>query len=260
MGKERALGWLKLARAAVPGVAFLLLVTLLLKGQTVGGKSVLSPQLVYAQSPVLAISKSASPDPVVAGGKLTYIITITNTQSTALTGVVVWDMVPEHTTFSSVNSRDGQWIMRSPGAGKRGEVSWEAAEPLLPDQVAYLEMVVQVEEGWAGSIVNADYGVTIEGVNEPVIGQPVMTHVVQPTPTATPSPMPTATPIPPTATPIPTATPTPRPATSTPTPSPTPAPPSKSPESQMGLLLGIVSIIAVSVPVAAWFVKSRGKG
>jgi len=255
MGKRRTLGWLKLARAIVPGLALLLGAALALKE-----RAVLSPQLAHAQSPVLAISKSASPDPVVAGEKLTYVITITNTQSTALTGVVVRDMVPEHTTFSLVNSRGGQWIMRSPGGGKRGEVSWEAAEPLLPDQTAHLEMVVQVEEGWTGPIVNADYGATIEGLDEPVIGPPVTTHVVQPTPTTTPTPMPTATPMPPTSTPTPTATPTPRPATSTPIPSPTPVPPLKSPGGQMGLLLGIVSIVAVLVPVAAWFVKSKGEG
>jgi uncharacterized repeat protein (TIGR01451 family) len=241
----------------VPGCVLLLLVALALKGQAVGGEGAWSPQLAHAQSPILAIGKSASPDPVVAGEKLTYVITITNTQSTALTGIVVRDMVPEHTTFSSVNSRGGQWIMRSPGRGKRGEVSWEAVEPLLPDQTAHLEMVVQVEEGGGGLVINADYEATIEGVDEPVIGQPVTTHVVQPTPTVTPTSMPTATPMPPTFTPIPTVTPTPQPATLTPTPFPTSVPALKSPGSQMGYLLGTVSIVAVLVPVAAWFVKSK---
>lgn len=261
MGKKRIPSWLRPARAIVPGFALLVLVVLAFKGQAVGSEGVLSLQLVaHAQSPVLIISKSASPDPVVAGERLTYVITISNTQSAALTGVVVRDMVPEHTTFSSVNSRGGQWIMRSPGGGNRGEVSWEALEPLLPDQTAHLEMVVQVEEGWAGLVINTDYEATTGGLDDPVIGQPVTTHVVRPTPTATPSPMPTATPMPPTFTPIPTATPTPWPATSTPTPPPTPASPLKSPGSQIELLLGIVSIVAVVVPVAAWFVKSKGKG
>jgi uncharacterized repeat protein (TIGR01451 family) len=240
MGKERTLGWLKSARATVSGFALFLLVVLAFKGQAVGSEGVLSLQLVaHAQSPVLIISKSASPDPVVAGERLTYVITISNTQSAALTGVVVRD---------------------SPGGGNRGEVSWEALEPLLPDQTAHLEMVVQVEEGWAGLVINADYEATTGGLDDPVIGHPVTTHVVRPTPTATPSPMPTATPMPLTFTPIPTATPTPWPATSTPTPPPTPASPLKSPGSQIELLLGIVSIVAVVVPVAAWFVKSKGKG
>ncbi|MDH4138935.1 MAG: DUF11 domain-containing protein, partial [Anaerolineae bacterium] len=176
-----------------------------------------TPTPINTPTPVLAISKSASPDPVVAGGRLTYVITITNTQSIALTGVVVRDMVPEHTSFSSVSSRGGQWIMRSPGTGNRGEVSWEAVESLLPDQTAHLEMVVQVEEGWAGFLVNADYEATIEGVDEPVIGQPVTTHVVQPTPTVTPTPTLTAIP-------MPTDTPTPMPPTTTPTLTNTPTP------------------------------------
>ena len=258
MGKERTLGWLKLARAMVPGVAFLLLVALALKGQ-----AGLSPQPVHAQSPVLAISKSASPDPVVAGERLTYVIMITNTGDVPLTGVLVTDTVPDNTTFVMVSSPDGDWLMCSPGRDKVGDVMWKAEAPLLPGQAARLQFVVKTAPANSLPIVNSTYGVIADGLEAVVTGEPLRTEVVLYTPMATATPTPTATPMPPTPTPpVSTATPTPWPATSTstPTPSPTPTPPLKPPQSPMRLLLGTMSIFAVLVPVAAWFIKSKGKG
>lgn len=258
MGKERPLGWLKLAKAIIPGIALLLLVALALKGQAVGGESVLSPQLAHAQSPVLAISKSASPTPVVAGGELTYIITITNTGDVPLQGVVVTEVLPEGTVAHAMDGLDGQWAMHSADRGR--VLVWEARAPLPPGQPMRLKCIVLVDPGREQPVVNADYKAVAEGWDSPVTGQPVTVQVASPTPTITPRPSPTPTPtMPPTPTPIPTATPSPWPATSTPPPSPTSAPPLKSAGSQMGLLLGIVSIVVVLVPVATWFVKSKGK-
>lgn len=258
MGRKRTLRWLKPARAMVPCMALLLLVALALKGQ-----AVFSPQLVHAQSPVLAVSKSASPDPVVAGERLTYVIVITNTGDIPLTGVVVSDTVPADTTFLMVSSPDGNWLMGSPGRGNMGDVMWKAEAPLLPGQAAQLQFVVKTAPANSLPVVNSTYGAIADGLEAVVTGEPLRTEVVLYTPMATATPTPTATPMPPTPTPpVSTATPTPWPATSTstPTPPPTPAPQSKSPGNQMGLLLGTVSIVAVLVPVAAWFVKSKGKG
>lgn len=259
MGKGRTLGWLKPARAIVPGFTLFLLVALALKGQAVGGESVLSPQLAHAQSPVLTISKSASPDPVVAGERLTYVITITNTGDIPLTGVIVTDAVPANTTFVMVSSLDGDWLMGSPGRRNMGDVIWKAQAPLPPGQAAQLQFVVKTAPANSIPIVNSAYGAIADGWEAAATGEPLRTKVVLPTPTAIATPTPTSTPMPPTSTPVSTATPTPQPAPSTPTPSPTPAPPLKSPGSRMGLLLGIVSIVAVLVPVAAWFIKSKGK-
>jgi uncharacterized repeat protein (TIGR01451 family) len=212
-----------------------------------------------AQSPVLAISKSASPDPVVAGGELTYIITITNTGDVPLQGVVVNDEVPEHTTFSLMGARSGQWLMSGPNRGTRGPVIWKSAAPLAPGQAVQVQMVVWVDSGNQDPVTNTEYSVLADE-GEKVRGEPVTTHVMLPTPTPTP----TSTPMPPTPTRVPTSTPVPQSvvptSTVSPTRMPTPVPAPGSPVRWTGLLLGIVGTMAIFVLVVAWFVKSKGGG
>jgi uncharacterized repeat protein (TIGR01451 family) len=51
--------------------------------------------------PVLAIGKTATPNPVAPGGTITYTITYANTGNASATGVVIADAVPTNTTFVS---------------------------------------------------------------------------------------------------------------------------------------------------------------
>ena len=55
----------------------------------------------------LQISKTDSPDPVVAGNNLTYTLSITNNGPLPATGVVVTDVLPAGVTFVSANSNAG---------------------------------------------------------------------------------------------------------------------------------------------------------
>ena len=55
----------------------------------------------------LAITKSDSPDPVIAGNDLTYTVTVTNNGPDAATSVSVTDNLPSETTFVSCSSTGG---------------------------------------------------------------------------------------------------------------------------------------------------------
>ena len=50
--------------------------------------------------PALNISKTATPDPVQAGGILTYTIVVQNTGNADATGVAITDTIPLNTTFA----------------------------------------------------------------------------------------------------------------------------------------------------------------
>lgn len=231
----------------------------------------LIPSVVEAQSPPLTISKSASPDPIVAGDELTYVITITNTGHVPLTGVVMTDAVPRHTTFVLASGRGGDWWMQKPRPGEPGEIFWRHNGPLVPGQVSSLHFVVRTETSKAEPIISQGCRVIAEGWDA-MVSEPVTTQVLLPTPT----PMPLSPPMPPTATSLP----TPVPPTATLTPGPTPVPPTASPlptllltpqkdqASQapsfgppfgwVGLLIGLVVIIAASIPLLMWLAKKRG--
>ena len=66
--------------------------------------------------PLLELVKSAAPDPVEAGGLLTYTLTVTNTGIVSATGVVVTDAVPLNTTYLDCGPL--------PCGGAAGVVSW----------------------------------------------------------------------------------------------------------------------------------------
>jgi uncharacterized repeat protein (TIGR01451 family) len=70
----------------------------------------------------LSVTKSGSPDPVVAGANLTYAIGVSNAGPEAATGVTLSDQVPASTTFVSLVAPVG-WTCATPAVGGTGAVS-----------------------------------------------------------------------------------------------------------------------------------------
>src|SRR5256712_182310 len=68
-----------------------------------------------ASAPVLSVSKTAAPNPVNAGGNITYTLTYSNSGNENATGVVLSDAIPANTTFVSASA---------PGAPAGGVVTW----------------------------------------------------------------------------------------------------------------------------------------
>src|SRR5258707_5832663 len=64
-------------------------------------RSTLFPSTTLCRSPILAISKADGPDPVAAGGNITYTLSYSNTGNQNATGVVITDTIPANTSFVS---------------------------------------------------------------------------------------------------------------------------------------------------------------
>ena len=118
--------------------------------------------------PVLRISKTASPDPVLVGTPLLYRIKVTNLgqQATLLT---ITDTIPAHTSYIFGSASSGGMLV--------GEVvQWTL--PVL-DPGESLNMTFQVEVNGGQEIVNDSYAVRCdEGVY--AYGDPVVTRVKYP--------------------------------------------------------------------------------
>src|SRR5262249_40370730 len=71
----------------------------------------------------LAVTKSDSPDPVIAGTNLTYTLSLTNNGPSDAQGVVLSDVVPIGTTFVSASAPAG-WMTTAPAVGGSGTVSF----------------------------------------------------------------------------------------------------------------------------------------
>jgi uncharacterized repeat protein (TIGR01451 family) len=90
----------------------------------------------------LSVTKSDSPDPVAAGGNLTYSLTVRNSGPLAASAASLSDVVPTNTTFVSLTAAAG-WTCSTPPVGGTGTVS--CANPSMADDAsASFTLVVNV--------------------------------------------------------------------------------------------------------------------
>ena len=119
--------------------------------QSIGGPKKIG--LAYLAQADLSITKTDSPDPVIAGNDLTYTITVKNNSPSDATGVVVTDTLPSGVTYKSETHVVGSVSQAS------GLVTWNGFG-LSGDATATLMITVTVDSSTMGSITN---DVTVSG-------------------------------------------------------------------------------------------------
>jgi len=124
-------------------------------------------------APVLSISISDSPDPVVAGNLLAYTFSYSNIGNANTTGVVITDTLPNNTTFDYATGG---------GTYSSGVVTWNVG-PVAAGQSGMVEAVVRVSSGAAGTTISNGSFQIDSNETSPVSGAAATTSV-----TAAPSP------------------------------------------------------------------------
>ena len=122
--------------------------------------------------PSLEISNTAQPDPVRAGGTLTYTLEVRNEGGIKASNLEITDTVPDNATFS--------WSSNG-GEETGGVVTWALSE-LGSGQSVERAMAVTADERLANGsqIENEEYGVVCDEVTVPVMGSPVSVEVGEP--------------------------------------------------------------------------------
>jgi uncharacterized repeat protein (TIGR01451 family) len=115
----------------------------------------------------LAITKVATPDPVLPGTNLTYTITVSNGGPVTATAVTMSDVVPAGTRFLSLSAAAG-WSCATPSVGGTGAVTCTVAE-LVPGSVSFT-LVVSVDASLGnGTTISNTAAVTASTV-DPILG------------------------------------------------------------------------------------------
>ena len=92
----------------------------------------------------LQLSKSDAPDPVVAGGQITYDIVIFNAGPDTSEFVSIEDTLPAGTTFVDLIVADPTWTCSAPAVGSGGTVSC-SKDALEADTSGAFTLVVAVD-------------------------------------------------------------------------------------------------------------------
>jgi uncharacterized repeat protein (TIGR01451 family) len=113
----------------------------------------------------LAITKTDSPDPVLAGANITYTLVLTNIGPSNAQDVTLTDVVPAGTTFVSFTAPAG-WSTTTPAAGGTGAVT--ATSPALASGgSATFTLVVNVDASAPGGSVITNTATVTSTTNDP---------------------------------------------------------------------------------------------
>jgi uncharacterized repeat protein (TIGR01451 family) len=118
----------------------------------------------------LAVTKSDSPDPVVAGNNLTYTISFVNNGPSDAQGVTVTDAVPLNTTFVSAAVTTGTgWSISAPAVGGTGNVVFSKAT-VAAGETATFTMVVNVNSNTANGTIITNSATAASTTTDPTPG------------------------------------------------------------------------------------------
>ena len=225
------------------------------------------PGVAWQVASPLSLTVVADPPEATKGERLLLTFTVTNTGDDPLQKVRVQVEIPQYTVLEGANVSSEKWAVSTPPRGEQGMVTFLGMSEMAPGESGQLGLWIVVQQQAGQSIALDEYEATAEGLESPVIGNPLAIQVGS---LATPEPSPTTPPSTPTVTPLPTATATPT-ATPSPTPSPTvtvviaeipptPTPNLSSEQEQLGTLsVSIFVAITLSIVVlsSVWIVRKR---
>ncbi|PYT34930.1 MAG: hypothetical protein DMF52_11600 [Acidobacteria bacterium] len=119
-------------------------------------------------APILAVSKTDSPDPVAAGGNLTYTLSYSNTGNANATGVVLTDTVPANTTFVSATAG---------GTLASGVVTWSVGN-LAAGATGSVQMVVRIKSPLPNKTTITNSAYSIDSNETSAVGGAAVTTTV----------------------------------------------------------------------------------
>jgi uncharacterized repeat protein (TIGR01451 family) len=101
--------------------------------------------LVTLETPAdLSVTKTDTPDPVMAGDNVTYTIVLTNNGPNDAQNVALTDQIPANTTFVSIIATPPGWSISSPPVGGTGTITASKAT-MTNGEVATFTLVVNVD-------------------------------------------------------------------------------------------------------------------
>jgi len=113
----------------------------------------------------LSITNAASPDPVAAGGSITYTQIVTNNGPSAADNAALVEAVPANTTFLSIAAPAG-WTCSTPAVGATGNVV--CTNPSMAGSTtATFAILVKVNSGVANGTVITDTAAVSSSVSDP---------------------------------------------------------------------------------------------